>query len=255
MGRQGAPVFRGGCGQISPSAPLVAAMADDREQFAPVEMSDGAMRPWYLRDEDRRRRFVYGVGAVAFALFGLVVSVLLSSVNGGIQALVGQNRQASGTTQGIPDTLQRHHIVSWCPCGRTLRAGGIYDYNGNPPYKLPAEAQTCAGCFDNYAWELPGYGGTASHFPKTDYDPSEANPSVRSFIYQMKHNLTDEVIVDKCGWRKEGSAYYAYGQEEIDVRMCVIEEFLNHMAKQGWYFMLESWYAQQKDIIILVKHN
>ena len=234
-------------------------MADDREQFAPVEMSDGAMRPWYLRDEDRRRRFVYGVGAVAFALFGLVVSVLLSSVNGGIQALVGQNRQASGTTQGIPDTLQRHHIVSWCPCGRTLPAG-TFD-TGSSDTSLPLEDQTCDGCFDNLLWSR--YDRLSlddkrrkKMFAKTDYDPSEANPSVRSFIYQMKkHNLTDEVIVDKCGWRKEGSAYYAYGQEEVDVRMCVIEEFLNHMAKQGWYFMLESWYAQQKDIIILVKHN
>ena len=48
--------------------------AKDREQFAPVEMSDGAMRPWFLRDEDRRRSLVYGVGAVAFALLGLVVT-------------------------------------------------------------------------------------------------------------------------------------------------------------------------------------
>ena len=75
--------------KIATAAPLAAVMADDREQFAVVEMSDGAMRPWYLRDEDRRRGFVYGVGAVAFAIFGLVVSVLLGSVNGGINTLTG----------------------------------------------------------------------------------------------------------------------------------------------------------------------
>ena len=69
------------------AAPVAAVTADDREQFAVVELSDGAVRPWYLRDEDRRRGFVYGVGAVAFAIFGLVVSVLLSSVNGGINTL------------------------------------------------------------------------------------------------------------------------------------------------------------------------
>ena len=207
-------------------------MADDREQFTPVEMSDGAMRPWYLRDEDRRRRFVYGVGAVAFALFGLVVSVLLSSVNGGIQALVGQNRQASGTTQGIPDTLQRHHIVSWCPCGRTLRAGGISTTTETHLINFLRRRKLVLVVLTTMPGSYQDMGGRQA-LPKTDYDPSEANPSVRSFIYQMKkHNLTDEVIVDKCGWRKEGSAYYAYGQEEIDVRMCVIEEFLNHMAKQ-----------------------
>lgn len=231
-------------------------MAEDSEQYAPVVMSDGAIRPWYLRDEDRRKSFVYGAGAVAFMIFGLVVSVLLGSVNGGIHALVGQNRQALETSQDITDTTSwRHYIVSWCPCARTLRAGGVYDYVGSPPFKIPAEAQTCAGCFDNYAWEN-NYGGTASQFPKTDYDPADPTPNVRSFIYQMKkHNLTDEVIVDRCHWRKEGSAYYAYGQEEIDVRMCVMEEFLNHMGKQGWRFILESWYAQTKDVVIFVKRN
>ena len=228
----------------------------DTELVSLGELSDGAVRPRYLRDEDRRRRLVYGAGAVVVALFGLIFSFLLGSVDGGIRTLVGQNRQALDFTRGIAQTESyQHHIVSWCPCGRTLRAGGIYDYNGNPPYKIPAEAQTCDGCFNNYAWVAP-YGGTATHFPKTDYDPTEANPSVRSFIYQMKkHNLTDEVIVGKCGWRTEGSAYYAYGQEEIDVRMCVIEELLDHMAKRGWVFMLESWYAQTKDVIIFVKRG
>ena len=69
-----------------------------------------------------------------------------------------------------------------------------------------------------------------------------------------KHNLTDEVIVDKCGWRKEGSAYYAYGQEEIDVRMCVVEEFLNLMAQSGWFFLLETWYQTSKDQVIFVRY-
>ena len=58
----------------SSSSLLADVSAKDREQFAPVEMSDGATRPWFLRDEDRRRSFVYGVGAVAFALLGLVVT-------------------------------------------------------------------------------------------------------------------------------------------------------------------------------------
>ena len=44
--------------------PLADVSAKDREQFATLEMSDGAMRPWFLRDEDKRRSFVY-VGAVA----------------------------------------------------------------------------------------------------------------------------------------------------------------------------------------------
>ena len=229
----------------------------DTELMGLSELSDGAVRPWYLRDDDRRTRLVYGAGAVVVALFGLIFSFLLGSVDGGIRTLVGQNRQALGFTRGVTQT--EYHIVSWCPCGRTLPAGTFT--LGYTNTLLPLTDETCDGCFDNLLWSRFDKlslddKNKKKAFPKTDYDHTDANPSVRSFIYQMKkHNLTDEVIVGKCGWRTEGSAYYAYGQEEIDVRMCVIEEFLNHMAKQGWLFGLETWYSQQKDMIVFIKQG
>ena len=232
----------------------------DTELVSLSELSDGAVRPWYLRDDDRRRRFVYGAGALVVALFGFVFSFLLASVDGGIRTIVGQNREYADYRREITQTERdQYYIVSWCPCGRTLPAGTFT--TGSTGISLPLKDQTCDGCFDNLLWSR--YDKLSlddkrkkEMFPKTDYDHTDANPSVRSFIYQMKkHNLTDQVIVEKCGWRTEGSAYYAYGQEEIDVRMCVIEEFLNHMAKQGWDFMLESWYARTKDIIIFIKRG
>lgn len=218
----------------------------DTELFSPVETSDGAVRPWHVREEDRHRRIAYGVSAVAFAIFALVVSVLLGSVNGGIEALTRQN--ARSVELASRRTEREYKMVSWCPCGRTMRAGALGS-------RLPLEEQTCDGCFWNFAYAAEDNPNRAS-FPKTDYDSAESTHSNRSFIYQMKkHNLTDEVIVDKCGWRKEGSAYYAYGQEEIDVRMCVLEEFHNHMAKQGWIMSLESWYATDKDVVVFVKYS
>ena len=48
--------------------------------------------------------------------------------------------------------------------------------------------------------------------------------------------------------------FEAYGQEEIDVRMCVVEEFINHMATQGWFFTIETWYAMSKDMVIFKKY-
>ena len=42
----------------------------DTELMSLGELSDGAVRPWYLRDDDRRTRLVYGAGAVVVALFG-----------------------------------------------------------------------------------------------------------------------------------------------------------------------------------------
>ena len=217
----------------------------DTELFSPVETSDGAVRSWHVRDEDRHRRIAYGVSAVAFAIFALVVSVLLGSVNGGIEALTRQN--ARSVELASHRTEREYKMVSWCPCGRTMRAGALGS-------RLPLEEQTCDGCFWNLAYAAEDNPNRAS-FPKTDYDSAESTHSNRSFIYQMKkHNLTDEVIVDKCGWQKEGSAYYAYGQEEIDVRTCVLEEFLNHMAKQGWFVSLETWYATMKDFIVFVKY-
>lgn len=234
----------------------------DTELVSLSELSDGAVRPWYLRDDDRRTRVVYGVGAVVVALFGLVFSFLLGSVDGGIRTLVGQNRQALDFTRGVTQTAShQYYIVSWCPCGRTLPAGTFTTVLGSGVSGLPLTDQTCDGCFDNLLWSrfdklTLDDKRKKEMFPKTDYDHTDANPSVRSFIYQMKkHNLTDEVIIGKCGWRTEGSAYYAYGQEEIDVRMCVVEEFLNHMAKQGWVFTLETWYAQQKDMIVFIKRG
>jgi len=220
----------------------------DTELFSPVETSDGAVRSWHVRDEDRHRRIAYGVSAVAFAIFALVVSVLLGSVNGGIEALTRQN--ARSVELASHRTEREYKMVSWCPCGRTIQAGALASLHNT---LVPLEEQTCDGCFDNFAWDNTA---RRMNFPKTDYDSAESTHSNRSFIYQMKkHNLTDEVIVDKCGWHKDGSAYYAYGQEEIDVRMCVVEEFLNHMAKQGWIMDLESWYATVKDVIVFVKYS
>ena len=220
----------------------------DTELFSPVETSDGAVRPWHVREEDRHRRIAYGVSAVAFAIFALVVSVLLGSVNGGIEALTRQN--ARSVELASHRTEREYKMVSWCPCGRTIQAGALGLLNNKV---VPLEEQTCDGCFDNLAWDN---NILRMNFPKTDYDSAESTHSNRSFIYQMKkHNLTDDVIVNTCGWHKEGSAYYAYGQEEIDVRMCVIEEFLNHMAKQGWIMSLESWYATVKDVIVFVKYS
>ena len=57
----------------------------DTELMSLGELSDGAVRPWYLRDDDRRTRLVYGAGAVVVALFGLIFSFLLGSVDGGSQ--------------------------------------------------------------------------------------------------------------------------------------------------------------------------
>jgi hypothetical protein len=224
----------------------------DTELFSPVETSDGAVRPWHVRDEERHRRIAYGVSAVAFAIFALVVSVLLGSVNGGIEALTRQN--ARSVELASHRTEREYKMVSWCPCGRTIQAGALGSIQ-RFGYNVPLEEQTCDGCFDNFA-HAAGSNPARESFPKTDYDSAESTHSNRSFIYQMKkHNLTDDVIVNTCGWHKEGSAYYAYGQEEIDVRMCVIEEFLNHMAKQGWIMWLESWYATVKDVIVFVKYS
>ena len=63
------------------------------------------------------------MGAVAFAIFGLVVSVLLGSVNGGIEALTRQN--ARSVELASHRTEREYKMVSWCPCGRTMRAGAL----------------------------------------------------------------------------------------------------------------------------------
>ena len=113
----------------------------DTELMSLSELSDGAVRPWYLRDDDRRTRIVYGAGAVVVALFGLIFSFLLGSVDGGIRTLVGQNRQALGFTRGVTQT--EYHIVSWCPCGRTLPAGTFT--LGSTYTLLPLTDETCDG--------------------------------------------------------------------------------------------------------------
>ena len=53
--------------------------------------------------------------------------------------------------------------------------------------------------------------------------------------------VTDEVIVSKCGWTKMGTKYYAYQLEEVNIRMCVIEAFINHMGRHDWIINLENW--------------
>ena len=132
-----------------------------------------------------------------------------------------------------------------------MPAGALGSYQG---HGVPLEDQTCDGCFDKLAYQA-GINVNYANFPKTDYDSAESTHSNLSFIYQMKkHNLTDEVIVNKCGWRKVGTAYYAYGQEEIDVRMCVVEDFINLMAQSGWFFTIETWYQTAKDMVIFTRY-
>ena len=37
---------------------------------------------------------------------------------------------------------------------------------------------------------------------------------------------------------------------------CAVEAVkLDHMAKQGWHFVLETWYAQTKDVIVFIKRG
>jgi len=225
---------------------------DDLERFTPVRTSDVvALRPsWHARDEDRRRQYVWATCAAACALFAVVVSALLGRVASGIGALTTATAR-SAELSSRPVEVE-YKIVSWCSCGRTLRAGALGTNQGRG---VPLEDSTCNGCFYNYAYAA-GKNQVEGTFPKTDYDTAEVTHSERSFIHQMKkHNISDSVIVDKCGWRTEGTAYYAYGQEEIDVRMCVVEEFINHMATQGWFFTIETWYATSKDMVIFKKYT
>jgi len=222
------------------------------DRFVPLETSDGLSRPWYTRDEDRRRRWVQVSALSALAVFTLVVSVLLGRVDGGIRSLVGINERATEETRRVR-AAGRHKIVAWCPCGRTLAANTFAS-------RVPVEDEVCSGCFDNWGYDTSRNSLRAT-FPKTDYDPNEESSShgaapVHSFVYQMKkHNITDKVIVDECGWRREGTAYYAFGQERYNTRVCVIEAFINHMATQGWYFSIETWYAKQEDMVIFYRHE
>ena len=130
-----------------------------------------------------------------------------------------------------------------CPCGRTLPANTIQ-------YGIPKEDETCFGCYSNFDTLAVSFTtNVQSTWPKTDYDPNDG-ASVRSFVYQMnQYNLTDETIVTKCGWHKEGTAYYAYEQEQIDVRMCVIQELLNYMALQKWFPYGRQYYYETPGFI------
>ena len=229
----------------------MSAANDEDRQFAPVDMefSDGGVR-------NRGHSFFGGtqvqivVGCVV-AIYLLAVAILLGRVNNGIQRIAESNTRAE---RRIADIVQpkdkdiEFKIVSWCPCGRTLPAETLQsDYDNT--VALPTESATCSGCFDKWAPDV------RNTWPKTDYNPTEG-PSVRSFTYQMlQHGLTEETIVTKCGWHKEGSAYYAYEQEEINVRMCVIEEFLDHMVEQGWTIWSSTWLYQSKDHLAFLREK
>lgn len=156
------------------------------DRFVPLETSDGLSRPWYTRDEDRRRRWVQVSALSALAAFTLVVSVLLGRVDGGIRSLVGINERATEETRRVR-AAGLHKIVAWCPCGRTLAANTFAS-------GVPVEDEVCSGCFDNWGYDTSRNSLRAT-FPKTDYDPNEESSShgaapVHSFVYQMKkHNI------------------------------------------------------------------
>jgi len=213
-----------------------------------TEMSDGVLvRGWGYRDDRLKRLYVIlgcvlGVlGCVFVVSSSLSTSFLLGNVNSGIQTLVTQNNEAKADfekqTSVLEDDVGEFKIVSWCPCGRTLSANAISS-------GVPKEDELCLGCY------FDGFDGSVqSTWPKTDYDPNDG-ASVRSFVYQMnQYNLTDETIVTKCGWHKEGTAYYAYEQEQIDVRMCVIQELLNYMALQKWFPYGRQYYYETPGFI------
>ena len=228
---------------------------EELERFAVVVPSDGRVRSWRSwahRDDWEGQRVVGWALALAIGAFALVVSVLLGRVDGGVRALARLGERHVEMANRV--STHEYKIVSWCPCGRTLPAGALYPGQFSSS-GVPLVDEACDGCFDTFAYAT-GHSSVRSGFPKTDYDSAQNEPSVHSFVYQMKkHNVSDDVIVTKCGWRKQGTAYYAYGQEELSVRMCVIEEFLNHMASQGWYFSIETWYATAKDMIVFQKYT
>ena len=212
------------------------------ERLSPVEteMSDGVLvRGWGYRDDRLKRLYmilgcVLGVlGCVFVVSSSLSTSFILGSVNSGIQTLVTQNNEAKADfekqTSVLEDDVEEFKIVSWCPCGRTLPANTIQ-------YGMPKEDETCFGCYSNFdTLQVPFGTNVQQTWPKTDYDPNEG-ANIHSFVYQMnQYNLTDETIVTKCGWHKEGTAYYAYEQEQVDVRMCVLQELYNNMAVQKWF--------------------
>ena len=199
----------------------------ETQRFSPVEteMSEGVYRGWSFRN-DRTKRLYVILGCV-FAVLCLSTTILFGRVIS-IQTLVTINNEAKANIEeqisAVKDDVGEFKIVRWCPCGRILPANAI-------SCGVPKEDEMCFGCYSNYDET-----GLQTNWPKTDYDPADNGVSVRSFIYQMtQHNLTDETFVTKCGWHKEGTAYYAYEQEEVDVRMCVIEELLNDMAEEKWF--------------------
>jgi hypothetical protein len=219
------------------------------ERFSPVEteMSDGiVVRGWGFRDERLKRLYVIlacvlGFMGCVFVGSTLSTNVLLRSVSSGVQTLVTQNNEAKADFEEqkslLEDDVGEFKIVTWCPCGRTLRANAI-------SYGVPKMDETCLGCYFD---DLDG--GLQSTWPKTDYDPNEG-ANVHSFVYQMKqYNLTDDSIVTKCGWHKEGTAYYAYEQEQVDVRMCVLQELLNYMAEQKWFPYFPRFFYEEPGFI------
>jgi hypothetical protein len=210
------------------------------ERFSPAEteMSDGVVvRGWGYRDDRLKRLYVIlgcvlGVLGCVFVVSSFIsTSILVGSVNSGIQTLVTQNNEAEEAfeKQLSQQDVAEFKIVSWCPCGRTLPANTIQ-------YGMPKEDETCFGCYSNFDTLAVSFTtNVQSTWPKTDYDPNEG-ANIHSFVYQMnQYNLTDETIVTKCGWHKEGTAYYAYEQEQVDVRMCVLQELYNNMAVQKWF--------------------
>lgn len=224
----------------------------EAQQFTPVDMefSDGSVRNPRFRVSGTH---IYAVIGCVVAVYSLAVAILLGKVSNGIHRLVESNARAERRIAGlvqVEDEDVEFKIVSWCPCGRTLPAETLPSDADYETVALPIVDATCFGCFDKWS------SGVSNTFSKTDYDPAEG-PSVRSFTYQMiQHGLTDETIVSKCGWHKEGNAYFAYEQEEIDVRMCVIEEFLNHhMIGQGWTIWSSTWLYQTKDHLAFVRNK
>ena len=209
-----------------------------------MEYSDGTVRNWGFQ---LTRTHIYFVISCVVAVYSLIVSVLLGKVSNGIQSLVDANKRFEQTINGAVPPNYEFKIVGWCPCGRTLPAQTLYDSDAD--ITLPVVDETCYGCFDKWS------SGVQNTWPKTDYDPADG-VSVRSFIYQMiEHGMTDETIVSKCGWHKEGTAYYAYEQEEIDVRLCVIQEFLAHMASQQWNIWSSTWLYQTKDHLAFIREK
>ena len=206
-------------------------MAEQEDvHFGPFELSDGTTRrrvhySWY----ERRSTWITLLCMAIFTFTLLLAqSSLLSSTNHGIHGLLGVYQRAEGRAIDGEKLIPVYKIVSWCDCGLTLKAGG---YSSG----LPLEAKTCDGCFSPYD-------ALTAQFPKSDYDSTENVPSINSFIFQMhKEGVTDEVIVSKCGWTKMGTKYYAYQLEEVNIRMCVIEAFINHMGRHDWVINLENW--------------